>query len=241
VAGGEAVVVTHLARSEDGSLTVGGVDGSYTCIRLVRPDGTPRWPRTVATADGPLEVGAALDRAAAAGDADERVTSEGLVRLGRLRSRDFWTLLQEVSRDSLGAVFGTDLARAPKGGAGVPSGPVPATLGLVGCPWPAELTVGEGRLRLEFGDPGLGPMSLPVADLRLLDGGGRPHPGLVRFVAGLLAVGEGAVLAVGLGPPSRIWRARLVRVENIHFRSYFDDHPARGRARPRTAGGPGES
>ena len=155
---------------------------------------------------------------------EEREVDEGALRpLGRLSDGDFWSLLEILGQDSLPALFGEELVRHPTGSASVPEGRGKASLGVLRCPGPAELFVRGGQLRMGLDDLRIGALDLTVFDFRLRDEHGVPIDALWKVIRRRVSAGEPVLLSVGLTRPFN--GSHWLRIDNIHFRDYFDDHP----------------
>ena len=224
----QSIVVDHLARLDDGTLRVAGVDGRHECIAPLLTD--VAWATSDTTrAGGPFGIGEVVDlgfsrRTGTPPLVEERTVEHGaLERLGRLPDSDFWTLLETLGEDSLPAIFGLDLVRQPTGAASVPKGRGRASLGILRCPGPAELFRRGGHLRMGIDDLGLGSLDLAVHDFRLRNEAGLPVDSLWKVIRRRVLGGEPVILSVGLSAPFN--GAHWLRVDNIHFRDYFDDHP----------------
>ena len=119
-------------------------------------------------------------------------------------------------------------------GRSVPAGRGKASLGVLRCPGPAELFRRGGQLRMGLDDLRLGSLDLNVHDHRLRDEKGVPIDSLWKVIRRRVQSGEPVILSVGLSQAFN--GVHWLRVDNIHFRDYFDDHPvfrfARGRDGP---------
>lgn len=221
------IVIDHLARLEDGSVAVAGIDGGHEHIA---PRGKVPWD-TSATGrgGGPFDVGELVDlgfsrRVGTAPLVEEREVEEANLRpRGRLADGDFWSLLETLGKDSLPAIYGDDLVRQPSGSACVAAGRGRGSLGVLRCPGPAELFRRGSQLRIGLDDLGLGSLDLAVFDFRLRDEHGVPIDPLWKVIRRRVAAGEPIILSVGLSPPFN--GAHWLRVGSLHFRDYFDDHP----------------
>lgn len=223
----QTIVVDHLARLDDGSVAVAGIDDRHEHIA---PRRSSSWDTACTTrAGGPFGVGELVDlgfsrRAGTPPAVEEREVEEAsLRRLGRLSDGDFWSLLETLGRDSLPAVFGEDLVRLRTGSACMSEGRGQASLGVLRCPGPAELFRRGGQLRMGLDDLGVGSLDLAVFDFRLRDEHGVPIDALWKIIRRRVSAGEPVILSVGLSHPFN--GSHWLRVDNIHFRDYFDDHP----------------
>ncbi|MGH9041962.1 MAG: hypothetical protein ACRDZ3_17210 [Acidimicrobiia bacterium] len=227
MASAQTIVIDHLARLDDGSVAVAGIDGGHEHVALCRE---PAWD-TAATSrgGGPFGVGELVDvgfsrRVGVAPLVEEREVEESNLRpLGRITDAEFWSLLETLGQDSLPAIYGDDLTRRPSGSARVPEGRGRASLGVLRCPGPAELFRRGGQLRMGIDDLQLGSLDLAVFDFRLRDAHGVPIDPLWNVIRRRVSAGEPVILSVGLSRPFN--GVHWLRVDNIHFRDYFDDHP----------------
>lgn len=223
----QTIVVDHLARLDDGSVGVAGIDGAHEYIAPLRAG---PWDTACTTrAGGPFGVGEMVDlgfarRRGVPPAVEERDVDEDAVRrLGRLTDGDFWSLLETLGKDSLPVLFGEDLVRLPTGSASVPEGRGHASLGCLRCPGPAELFRRGGQLRMGIDDLGLGSLDLAVFDFRLRDEHGVPVDALWKVIRRRVLAGEPVILSLGLSRPFN--GSHWLRIDNLHFRDYFDDHP----------------
>jgi hypothetical protein len=223
----QTIVVDHLARLEDGSIVVAGIDGNHEHITPLR--GTP-WDTAATTrAGGAFGIGEVVDlgfsrRSGTPPLVEERVVEEESVTLlGRLPDGEFWSLLEILGHDHLPSIYGPDLTVSSSGAASVPAGRGKASLGVLRCPGPAELFRRGGQLRIGFDDLRLGSLDLNVGDHRLRDEKGVPIDSLWKVIRRRVLSGEPVILSVGLSQAFN--GAHWLRVDNVHFRDYFDDHP----------------
>lgn len=223
----QTIVVDHLSRLDDGSVWVAGIDSNH---EHVAPRSIGNWDtRATHRGGGPFAIGEAVDlgfsrRNGSPPAVEEREVDETNLRaLGRLPDGEFWSLLETLGQDSLPALFGDDLVRSASGSACVPEGRGRASLGCLRCPGPAELFRRGAQLRLGFDDLGLGSLDLAVFDFRLRNEEGLPIDSLWKVIRRRVDGGEPIMLSVGLTRPFN--GAHWLRVDNLHFRDYFDDHP----------------
>ena len=226
------IVVDHLARLDDGSVVVAGIDGRHEHIAPLcsSSSGPSAWGTAATTrGGGPFGIGETVDlgfsrRSGTPPAVEERdVEQTNLRNLGRLADGDFWSLLEILGHDWLPSIFGDDLVRLPSGLAGVPEGRGRASLGVLRCPGPAELFRRGGQLRMGLDDLRLGSLDLAVHDVRLRDERGVPVDSLWKVIRRRVLAAEPVILSVGLSRPFNGFH--WLRVANIHFRDYFDDHP----------------
>ncbi|HVW32603.1 MAG TPA: hypothetical protein VHL53_08700 [Acidimicrobiia bacterium] len=235
----QTIIVDHLARLEDGSVAVAGIDGNHEHIAPLR--GSPWDTASTARGGGPFGIGEAVDlgfsrRVGTLPLVEEREVEENRVTaLGRLSDGQFWSLLETLGHDHLPSIYGDELTVSASGAASIPVGRGKASLGVLRCPGPAELFRRGSQLRLGLDDLRLGSLDLNVYDFRLRDEKGVPIDSMWKVIRRRVQSGEPVILSVGLSPPFN--GAHWLRVDNIHFRDYFDDHPvfrfARGRDGPR--------
>lgn len=223
----QTIVIDHLARLDDGSVAVAGIDGDHEHVAPRREAG---WDTTATSrGGGPFGVGQLVDvgfsrRVGVAPLVEEREVEQANLRpLGRVSDGDFWTLLETLGQDSLPAIYGDDLTRQSTGAACVAEGRGRASLGVLRCPGPAELFRRGSQLRMGIDDLRLGSLDLAVFDFRLRDDQGVPIDPLWKVIRQRVSAGEPVILSVGLSRPFN--GAHWLRVDNIHFRDYFDDHP----------------
>ena len=105
----------------------------------------------------------------------------------------------------------------------MPVGRGKASLGVLRCPGPAELFRRGSQLRMGFDDLRLGSLDLNVHDHRLRDEKGVPIDSLWKVIRRRVQSGEPVILSLGLSQAFN--GSHWLRVDNIHFRDYFDDHP----------------
>ena len=111
----QMIVVDHLARLDDGSVVVAGIDGNHEHIAPAPGDrrGTPTPPTR---GGGPFGIGETVDigfsrRSGKPPLVEEREVEEANVAaLGRLPDGEFWSLL-EIARPRPSAL---DLRRRPR-------------------------------------------------------------------------------------------------------------------------------
>jgi hypothetical protein len=224
----QTIVVDHLARLDDGTLRIAGVDGQRERVAPVL-EGTSWGTGDTTRAGGPFGVGETVDigfsrRIGAPPLVEERAVEPArLERLGRLPDSEFWSLLETLGEDALPAIFGLDLIKHTTGSACVPEGRGRASLGILRCPGPAELFRRGGQLRMGIDDLGLGSLDLAVHDHRLRNEAGVPIDSLWKIIRRRVQGGEPVILSVGLSASFNGFH--WLRVDNIHFRDYFDDHP----------------
>ena len=223
----QIIVVDHLARLEDGSVVVAGIDGNHEYIAPLR---AAPWDTAATTrGGGPFGIGETVDigfsrRSGTPPLVEEREIEEGAVTaLGRLPDGDFWSLLEILGHDHLPSIYGETLKVTPSGAACVAVGRGKASLGVLRCPGPAELFRRGNQLRMGLDDLRLGSLDLNVGDYRLRDEKGVPIDSLWKVIRRRVQSGEPVILSVGLSQPFN--GAHWLRVDNIHFRDYFDDHP----------------
>jgi hypothetical protein len=223
----QTIVIDHLARLDDGSVAVAGIDGGHDHVAPRHENG---WDTSATSRQGgPFAVGELVDlgfsrRVGVAPLVEEREVEQASLRpLGRITDGDFWSMLETLGQDSLPAIYGDDLTRQSSGTACVPEGRGRASLGVLRCPGPAELFRRGGQLRMGIDDLQLGSLDLAVFDFRLRDEHGVPIDPLWKVIRRRVLAGEPVILSVGL---SRTFNgSHWLRVDNIHFRDYFDDHP----------------
>jgi hypothetical protein len=223
----QTIVIDHLARLDDGSVAVAGIDGGHDHVAPRHENG---WDTSATSRQGgPFGVGELVDlgfsrRVGVAPLVEEREVEQASLRpLGRITDGDFWSMLETLGQDSLPAIYGDDLTRQSSGTACVPEGRGRASLGVLRCPGPAELFRRGGQLRIGIDDLQLGSLDLAVFDFRLRDEQGVPIDPLWKVIRRRVLAGEPVILSVGL---SRTFNgSHWLRVDNIHFRDYFDDHP----------------
>ncbi len=223
----QMIVVDHLARLDDGSVVVAGIDGNHEHIAPLRES---QWDTAATTrGGGPFGIGETVDigfsrRSGKPPLVEEREVEEAnLAGLGRLPDGDFWSLLEILGHDHLPSIYGDDLKATASGAASVPVGRGKASLGVLRCPGPAELFRRGGQLRMGLDDLRLGSLDLNVCDYRLRDEKGVPIDSMWKVIRRRVQSGEPVILSLGLSQPFN--GAHWLRVDNIHFRDYFDDHP----------------
>ena len=160
----QMIVVDHLARLDDGSVAVAGIDGHHEHIA---PLLDVPWDTGATTrGGGPFGIGETVDigfsrRSGKPPLVEEReVEKASLAALGRLPDGDFWSLLEILGHDHLPSIYGDDLTVTPSGAASVPVGRGTASLGVLRCPGPAELFRRGSQLRMGLDDLRLFPKLL---------------------------------------------------------------------------------
>jgi hypothetical protein len=149
------------------------------------------------------------------------------VRASRsLGGHEFFTMLESVAREDLAEVFGPDLTRRGATAA-ITVGGGKASLGCVTCEGTRLLRVvprpgKPDQVRLAINDPALGPLDLPVTDIRLYGADHvTPDRKVIHQVANRLKGREKVILAVGVGrpypPPPAADSAHWLQVNNLHF------------------------
>jgi hypothetical protein len=223
----QMIVVDHLARLDDGSVVVAGINGNHEHIAPLRV--TPWDTAATSRGGGPFSIGETVDlgfsrRSGTPPLVEEREVEEAnIAALGRLPDGDFWSLLEILGHDHLPSIYGDALKVTPSGAASVPVGRGQASLGVLRCPGPAELFRRGGQLRMGLDDLRLGSLDLRVHDHRLRDEKGVPIDSLWKVIRRRVQSGEPVILSLGLSPAFN--GVHWLRVDNIHFRDYFDDHP----------------
>jgi hypothetical protein len=227
VAQAQRIVVDHLARLDDGTIAVAGVDSAHA---FIAPDREGPWDtESTVRGGGPFGVGELVDLGFSrpTGEppqVESRLVQESNIqRLGRLSDGDFWSLLETLGEDSLPAIFGPSLTRLDSGAAVIPLKRGTGSLGVLRCPGPAELFRRGHQLRMGLDDLRLGSLDLAVCDFRLRAEDGTPIDSMWKVIRRRVAAGEPVLLSVGLSRPFN--GSHWLRIDNIHFRDYFDDHP----------------
>ena len=135
-----------------------------------------------------------------------------------LSGDELWSLLDETSMSTLGAIFGADLVSDPPGRTIVPGGGV-ASLGCLSPKHPPEIyTSTDGRIRLRLSDADE-QLNLSVTDLRFYESDlVTPATDRVADVSRRLRQGVPVRLSVGVGRPfppdePRHW----LQVNSIHL------------------------
>jgi hypothetical protein len=223
----QTIVVDHLARLDDGSVVVAGINAEHEHIAPFR--GTAWDTAATSRGGGPFDIGQAVDlgfsrRSGTPPLVEQREIEEANVTpFGRLPDGDFWSLLEILGHDHLPSIYGDDLKVTASGSASVPAGRGKASLGVLRCPGPAELFRRGAQLRMGLDDLRLGSLDLRVYDHRLRDEKGVPIDSLWKVIRRRVQSGEPVILSMGLSQPFN--GAHWLRVDNIHFRDYFNDHP----------------
>jgi hypothetical protein len=223
----QTIVVDHLARLDDGSVVVAGINADHEHIAPVR--GMPWDTAATSRGGGPFDVGETVDlgfarRSGKPPLVEEREIEEANVAaFGRLPDGDFWSLLEILGHDHLPSIYGDDLKVTSSGAASVSAGRGRASLGVLRCPGPAELFRRGSQLRMGLDDLRLGSLDLRVYDHRLRDEKGVPIDSLWKVIRRRVQSGEPVILSMGLSQPFN--GAHWLQVDNIHFRDYFNDHP----------------
>ena len=223
------IVVTHLTRMAAPHICVAGlrpVDEAF--IRPVRSQG--RLDASDLRAQGGpfalgshLHLGEVVPRPSPPENEDVVVTISDVRALGQLTESALWALLEDSAERSVAAIFGADLERDGNT-ASVAIGSGDRSLGHLRPRNRPLLEISYGKPRVRLNDADLGPMRLPITDLRLFDPQtGRLQERAVHLLADRLRRRE-VVLAVGLTRPwaredenARHW----LQINNIHL----DDDP----------------
>ncbi len=143
-------------------------------------------------------------------------------------AHEFWSLLEELRRPSLGEVFGPALHEVGRGRWVTDPGQGTTSLGLV-CPArPPRLYLdavpnGKRRIRMRFGDGRL-EADAGVTDIRLFgDDHATPDAARVRAAAQRIADSRDVILGVGLTRQFRVSEHahyyHWLQVNNIHLPS----------------------
>ena len=221
------ILVNHLTRMQPGYICVAGVN--VDTLNHVRP--VLRYGRLtnslIRPNGGPLDIGSVVDLGPTtyAGHApeleDHRFDPARATWLFDDDPDDYWELLTQVARGSLGEIFGTALELWDESGT-VEVGEGRASLGCLKPekqPWLYVDHRGTVRMVLDYLMPSV---NLAVNDLRLYERDHRtPRRDLVAGMQKRLEAGVEAILSVGLTRP---WRKRgdtaerhWLQVNNIHL------------------------
>jgi hypothetical protein len=221
------ILVNHLTRMQPGYICVAGVD--VDTLNHVRP--VLRYGRLtnslIRPNGGPLDIGSVVDLGPTtyAGHApeleDHHFDPARATWLFDDDPDDYWELLTQVARGSLGEIFGTALELWDESGT-VEVGEGRASLGCLKPekqPWLYVDHRGTVRMVLDYLMPSV---NLAVNDLRLYEWDHRtPRRDLVAGMQKRLEAGVEAILSVGLTRP---WRKRgdtaerhWLQVNNIHL------------------------
>src|SRR5256885_4165900 len=136
----QMIVVDHLARLDDGSVVVAGIDGNHEHIAPLRD--TPWDTGATSRGGGPFDIGGTVDigfsrRSGKPPLVEEREIEEAsLSALGRLPDGEFRSLLEILGHDHLPSIYGPDLQVTQSGAASVPGGRGKASLGGCGARGP---------------------------------------------------------------------------------------------------------
>lgn len=179
---------------------------------------------------GPFSLGAIVDIGdptprPSAPEVEDRVFDPARTQqLAIVGAPEFWNLLENLAFGTLREVFGASLE--PDGRtASMPLNTGDASLGVIRPGARPILDESFGKLRIRLSDPDLGPITVPVTDIRLYDpDSGEVDDQCVALVRDRLRRRE-LLLSVGLsrpwtreaGKPARHW----LQVNNIHL----DDNP----------------
>jgi hypothetical protein len=226
------IVINHLTRMHGGHICVAGID--VETRQHVRPVlGQEHLPfYFLASYGGPFEMARILDLGSprpvpAPPHVEDHIYIASRVKVIRTASTgEFWQLLSEVSRPSLGEIFGEVLAPAGHCGLAAQSGCGAASLGCLRLQRPPELFLVPGRsaalrLRIRF-DDGPRAVEASVTDLRLFaEDHANPAEAAIRAASHRLRDSGEIILSVGLtrryqpapDQPERHW----LQVNNLHL------------------------
>lgn len=230
-------LVSHLTRMAAPRICVAGLDVDLRHVRPVVPGG---WEWSALTrASGVFEIGAMVefDGWADVGEppeVEDRRSARAPTPLGRLPDERFAALMARVAQPTLTDIFGPTLERTSSGRASTPQHTGRASLGVLTAR-PVELVTSGDSVRARFADE-LGDMDLALTDARLVelvDGEWRLRRAACTIVGRHIERGDEPRLAVGLtrpfAPPGYHERRHWLQVNNLHFTTYFDDHPSLAR------------
>jgi hypothetical protein len=224
------LIINHLTRMQERFICVAGIDpATRQHIRLVLR--SRMTTASLARNGGAFDMArvvnlGAVDHVGVAPEVEDCLFAPARISdSSPMPAHEFWSLLESVSGDAIGSLFGDTLARfgatfAAELGTGTRS------LGCLRPHYPPELLTTEGRIRLRIRE-GPGTVSLPVTDLRLYDPRLQaPRLALADGIAARIRAGVPVILSVGLTRPwtrpgdtvARHW----LQVNNIHLQ----DHPA---------------
>ncbi|MDP9454738.1 MAG: hypothetical protein CYG60_14880 [Actinobacteria bacterium] len=222
------ILVNHLTRMQPGYVCVAGVD--VNTLRHVRP--VLRYGRLTTALlrpnGGPLDIGSVVDLgptedASRPPELEDRYFDPAKAAwLFDDEPDDYWDLLDETSRESLGEIFGPALELWDES-CTVEVGEGRASLGCLKPekqPWLYVDHRGTVRMILDHLTPSA---DLAVNDLRLYESDGKtPRRNLVADVQRRLEADVETILSVGLTRP---WRKRgdtaerhWLQINNIHLK-----------------------
>ncbi len=234
------IVVTHLIRAPQVSISVAGVDPQQgRFYRLQSPQGRIA-PALLEQQGGPFALGNVLElllrpTVSPAPRIEDRLFDPARVRvLHRLPAEQFWTLLEQLARPTFRALFGPQLRKVGRDGCGADLGQGGPSLG---CWRPRRATlwseVRDQRLqaRMRVGDGQL-EADVPVKDVRLhRDDFLTPWQPRVDALSQRLQSGEEHLLSLALSerhetstePAGAHW----LEVDNLFFRHdpYWEFRP----------------
>jgi hypothetical protein len=222
------IVVNHLTRMQQGYMCVAGIDlGTGLHVRPV----LDRQMKTdmLSVHDGPFDIGRIIDlgNTRFAGKVpeveDQWFDAAHLKHIGDMPADEFWTLLERIGQEKLGAIFGPDLEHI--GSTCV----VAETHGLrsLGCYWAnagrLSLDDTRERRRIRFcWQAGEHRFQVPVTDIRLYEADHiTPCEAQVRRLDDRLAALPRVLVSVGLSRPYRKTANEPARhwlqINNFHF------------------------
>jgi hypothetical protein len=228
------ILINHLTRMHGGHICVAGVD--LQTRRHVRPilANNPLPFDLLARYGGPFDMAMIVDLGEPRGlpiapHVEDYVFVPTRAKAERLAAaHEFWSLLEELRRPSLGEIFGESLHEVARGRWVTNPGQGTTSLGLIRPPVPPQLYLdavpnGKQRVRMKLNDGQL-EADASVTDVRLFRGDhATPDAARVRATAQRIADSRGVILSVGLTRQFRVSEHapyyHWLQVNNIHLPS----------------------
>jgi len=207
------IVVNHLTRMRGGYVCVAGLElDDMRHVRPVLPMGALPFD-LLARYGGPFEMAELVELGIARPAPrpphieDHVIVPQRAKSLGALSPQEFWGLLNRVSENRLGDIFGADLRSVGRSSCGTEEGKGRVSLGLFRPGHSPELYYrdkgpgGKAAIRIKIRDDDFDAI-LGVTDLRLYEGDHMtPDRAMVERTGRRIADGEPVVLGVGLTRP----------------------------------------
>jgi hypothetical protein len=223
------IVVNHITRMHDGHVCVAGLHRDGHHIRPVLEHGR-LWKELTSDYGGPFCMGAVVELGQtrprpAAPEVEDHVFDPAVTHFVRMADPEkLWTFLDDRSASSLQSVFGETLT--PDGiTASMPVGTGVASLGVLRPQGRPRIERWKEKVRIVVTDEDLGPLSLPLTDLRVYDlESNAVDDRRLELLKDRVRRGRDVLLSVGVGRPWAREGGELrhwLQVNNVHL----DDNP----------------